>query len=330
MTIAYVASTLREPSSIVVERLYQHGRQVGAPRRMAQETTTVAFPLVRDTVLSYRIGLQQWGTAVLVRGVGPPRPLPAIVVAYPGSFRTVAGTAHALALANPEGADVFAIVARGYAVVSVDMPMRPRGRYGPHGPATDSVDGMTAALDAAAHTGWIDTAKIGVYGHSFGGYMVNVLVTRTRRFRAAVAVSGIADLVSDVAGGSGYGPEWIAYHQPNMEKRLPDAPERYVLNSPVLCLDDVTTPLLLVHGARDNTVHISQSEEMFRGLAQRDKVVELVRYRDESHAGDGFTDAAWNRAMDWFDEYLLSRRTGQGQRMGVRGLRTRIIPMLSR
>jgi dipeptidyl aminopeptidase/acylaminoacyl peptidase len=89
-----------------------------------------------------------------------------------------------------------------------------------------------------------------------------------------------------------------------METLLADTPERYVLNSPVPYLDRVRAPLLLVHGVRDNIVHISQSEEMFRGLSTNNKPVELVRYHREGHSGDFFLRAAWTRGLNWFDEYL--------------------------
>jgi dipeptidyl aminopeptidase/acylaminoacyl peptidase len=136
------------------------------------------------------------------------------------------------------------------------------------------------------------------------------VLTHTHRFRAAVSLSGVSDLVSWRSGGTIYGDSdydhYFVSGQPRMAQRLAEAPERYVLNSPVLRLGDVDTPLLLLHGVRDPAVHVSQAEEMF-GLAQGNKVVELARYHAGDHDDSPFMEAAWGRALDWFDIFLRAR-----------------------
>lgn len=301
-TIAYSSSTFAAPPNIYVMRLTRSGRLAGTPRQITDAAVNPPLPGAERLIVRYRAGANHWGTAVILRRSGTTKPLPTIVWAYPGDVSSVTGAVHNPGLL-PWG-DVYAALDRGYAVMLADIPMTPSGVYGDQGPAGDVVAGMTAALDRSGQTGWVDTSRVGVIGHSYGGTMVGILVTRTRRFGAAVAVSGLMDFVSAAIAGTRIGPGFFEGAQGRLGTSLENAPERYVRNSPVFHLDDVTTPLLLVNGVDDNTTHISQSEEMFRGLAMRGKNAELVRVQGATHFGYEFLDYAWMRALDWFDEHL--------------------------
>ena len=302
-TIAYVAATQTSPFNVYTVRL-TGPRLKAESRRLTDAKVDESFPAIKDTVITYHVGANVTGTAVLVRPASASAPSPTIVYAYPGAPAAVlrANQVGVLADAN---VDAFAAVARGYAFLLVDIPMPPAGIYGRNGPVGAIVDGMSAALEAATSTGWVDTGRLGVIGHSYGGYMVNALVTRLpETFQAAVSMSGTADLVSVANGGNGYGREtWLVRGQGRMGVRLDRASERYMLNSPVSFLDRVRTPLLLIHGSRDYIVNVSQSEEMFLGLAQLDKPVELVRYREMDHGPEAVW---WGTALDWFDTFLLN------------------------
>lgn len=306
VTLVYSGWDLRAPPSIYWLQLNRASTRRATPVSVTRPLVPVTIPSIEDTLFSYHVTPLVQGVGILVRPAGAKRPLPTIVQAYPYS-RSYFWRAQSPGLL--QWGDAFAAIARGYAVLFVDVPVAvPTGVYGSSGPVKNIVQGMTVALEAAARTGWVDTSRLGITGHSYGGYMVNLLVTHTRRFRAAVSVSGVANLVSFSSGGTGYGPDWVATIATSGKMRtrsaLTDIPEQYVANSPIAFLDSVTTPLLLVHGVRDATAHISQSEELFRGLAQLGKVVELVRYHHEAHSSDHFFRAAWLRALDWFDQYL--------------------------
>ncbi len=301
VVLAYVGRSNRTLPNAFAVRFNSRGDRENPVRQLTHREVPVKVPRTNDTLVTYRISPTQWGAGVLMRPAGATGPLPTIIQAYPDRpsvFRRL----HAPGLLL--WGDAFAAIARGFAVLLVDVPLEPYPSYGPDGPAAGIVRGMTAAIQAFARTGWIDTTRLGVTGQSYGGYMVNLLITNTELFRAAVSLAGPSDLVSGSAGGTEYGPRWFVTSQGRMGKSLAEAPERYVLNSPVLHLDRVKAPLLLVHGVRDMTVHISQSEEMFRGLSINRKPVELVRYHDEGHTGDRFLRAAWLRGLDWFDQYL--------------------------
>lgn len=298
--VAYIGETLRSPANVYVVQLGAYGDRGGAARRLTDVESPQPLPETSELVFDYRVEEDRWGTGVIVRPEGAEKPLPAILWSHPGTPGIMAERVRRFGLSGDGAVDVFGAVARGYAVLLLDIPMSPVDEY--HGgPMTEIVQAVTAGIDAAVQTGWIDRERMGVVGTSFGGYMVNVLVTQMNEFQAGASLAGPSSAVNR-ATTFHLGMDW-AYAQGGMVKPLLEAPGRYVLNSPVAYLDAVTTPLLLIHGTRDTAVHISQSEEMFRGLADRGKEVELVRYHGLGH-GLQLEGSVWVRVLDWFDEHL--------------------------
>ena len=167
----------------------------------------------------------------------------------------------------------------------------------------DYEDLMTVA-DEVAQRDYVDADRMGVLGGSYGGFMTNWIIGHTRRFRAAVAMRSIANLVSDYAQNDIViwsrlemgPPPW-----PDLDDLWEHSPIRYVQN--------VTTPLLLTHGEMDLRCPISQAEEMFGALRLLGKEVEMVRFPDEAHdlSRSGRPDRRverLNRIADWMVRWL--------------------------
>ncbi|SRR5579871_277058 len=199
------------------------------------------------------------------------------------------------------------LAAQGYGVVYIN----PRGSngYGQNfsdGTAMSWGGGdykdLMAGLDyAIAHNPWIDAEHLGVVGGSYGGFMTNWIVTQTRRFKAAVSIAGLSNLVSF------YG---TSLYPDLMEAEFHGVPwdnwDMLWQWSPLSHIKDVTTPLLLLHGEIDNDVPITQAEEMYMPLRKLGVPVELVRYPGEGH---GFRQPrhvldSHQRISDWFAKYL--------------------------
>jgi dienelactone hydrolase len=299
-TVAFVGSTIRSPYNVYVQEFGPDGVSVAAPHPVTRIDVDRQLPIIEDKVFAFRPSPTRWGYGLLIRPAGTTRPLPTIVLAYPGA-RTVTHVRFQLGADNFEFVDLFASLQRGFAVLLVDIPMEDLGEYGARGPAEDIVHAVTVSIDEAARSGWMDTERLGVSGHSYGGYMVNLLVARTNRFRAAVSMSSMADIVRDAAPRA-YDTYWVEA-QGRMGKTIAEAPDRYVLNSPIFGLENATTPLLLMHGVEDSTYDVSQSEEMFVALATLLKPVALERYRNVGHVPKE-PWRWWGRALDWFDEHL--------------------------
>jgi dipeptidyl aminopeptidase/acylaminoacyl peptidase len=150
-----------------------------------------------------------------------------------------------------------------------------------------------------------DVGRAVIFGHSFGGWTVNCIVTRVHRFRATVSVSGFSDLMSlgfpaeDTATRLGIGGG-----QTDVGKSIWEATLLYWHESPIADARNVTTPLLLLHGEADNTIPVDQSVEMYRALAQLGKDVSLVTYDGAGHSSLLDLPDYRKRAAAWIIHHL--------------------------
>ncbi len=133
---------------------------------------------------------------------------------------------------------------------------------------------------------YVDSTKIGVQGHSMGGYEVNDLITRTSIFSAAVSASGQSNLISSSGTPLGFDTDphqYVAMSQTRIGATLWQDNKPYILNSPIFRANKVTTPLLLMHNENDGSVPFSQSVEYFTALRFLKKKVWLLQYENGGH-----------------------------------------------
>lgn len=147
------------------------------------------------------------------------------------------------------------------------------GRWG----STDYEDVMAAA-DWLEKQPFIDKKRMGVTGGSYGGYMTNMIVGRTRRFRAALTQRSVFDMesfcgTSDIGAFDSY--EFGGFHWEN--------PQGYKLMNPIELVENIRTPLLIEHQENDLRCPIEQAEQMYGQLKLRGRIVEFHRYPEESH-----------------------------------------------
>jgi dipeptidyl aminopeptidase/acylaminoacyl peptidase len=140
----------------------------------------------------------------------------------------------------------------------------------------DIMSGVDAAL---ARNPWIDPNRLGVVGHSYGGFMTDWIVTQTHRFKAAISISGIADFISvEGTRDAAYG------HSRDFGGDLYTAFDRFWKYSPLRLAANVKTPILFLHGDADQRVPVSQAEEYFRAIKHFGGTAELVIFPRESHS----------------------------------------------
>lgn len=241
---------------------------------------------------------------------------PLIVWQYPGMI--VRDLNHREAAKNtPSFLNLQLLTAHGYAVLIPSIPLRAAGEA--NDPYLETSRGVLPAVDKVIELGIADASRLGVMGHSYGGYGTYILVTATTRFKAAVALAGISDLVSL------YG-SFDARHRylENAHEALLMATQietgqirgslwsetaRYLRNSPVFYLDRVRTPLMIVQGDLDY-VSLQQGEEFFTGLYRLGKRAKFVRYWGEGHVLESPANIRdmWQRVFAWFDELLKSEK----------------------
>jgi dipeptidyl aminopeptidase/acylaminoacyl peptidase len=168
-------------------------------------------------------------------------------------------------------------------------------------------------VDRVIELGIADSMRLGLMGHSWGGYTTIALIAQTTRFGAAVMRGGLGDWVAMTGAlqttGFAYG---LQVSELLLESTLRDQPEIYQKNSPIYQLDRVRTPLLIVHGEGETTVPIFMADQVFAGLQRLGRKVEFARYAHENH-----TEFLWSypnqrdyasRMLGWFETHLKGER----------------------
>jgi dipeptidyl aminopeptidase/acylaminoacyl peptidase len=199
--------------------------------------------------------------------------------------------------------DNFQLLAtRGYAVLLPDAPSDRKDQM------RDLPRTVLPGVNRVVDLGIADSERLGVMGHSNGGYSTLALVTLTTRFKAAVMRAGLGDFVSFYGelgrDGTHYG---LGVAESAFGMGNPwDSRARYIENSPVFFLDRVQTPLLIVHGSNDDAVAVHLAEEVFVDLRRLGKEVVLARYEGEGHSLESFSNQLdyVNRMLAWFGDHL--------------------------
>jgi dipeptidyl aminopeptidase/acylaminoacyl peptidase len=192
---------------------------------------------------------------------------------------------------------------RGMAVLLADAPQH----LGT--PMRDLAKTVLPGVNKAIEMGIADPDRLGVLGHSYGGYSTLSLIVQTNRFKAAVETDGMADLMAMYGEMSKAGEAFgtLAEHGQSLMGGTPwSHRDRYIENSPIFYLDAVRTPLLMVQGADDTTVAEFLGDEVFVGLRRLGMTVSYAKYQGEGHVIETYAnklDVA-NRVIAWFETYL--------------------------
>lgn len=160
---------------------------------------------------------------------------------------------------------------------------------------------ILAGVDAVEKVAPVDDKRLGIYGHSYGGWMTMWTVTHSNRFKAGVAGAGIADWVS-YYGENGIN-QWMVPFFGTTAYKDPAAYDRF---SPIRYINAAKTPTFIYVGERDVECPADQSLQFHAGLDAVGVPNSLVIYAGEGH---GIRDAAHkadlkNRILGWFDRYL--------------------------
>ncbi|MGN6515996.1 MAG: S9 family peptidase [Rhizomicrobium sp.] len=160
---------------------------------------------------------------------------------------------------------------------------------------------MLAGLNAVEKTAPIDDKRLGLYGHSYGGWFSMWANTQTRRFKAIVAGAGIADWTS-YYGENGI-DQWMI---PFFGASVYDDPAVYRASSPIEFIRNAKTPTLIYVGERDVECPAPQSLEYWHALHALGTPVELFIYAGEGHHFHKPQDLIDLRAriIGWFAKYL--------------------------
>jgi len=200
--------------------------------------------------------------------------------------------------------NVASFTQNGYFLFQPDIVFRPRE------PGLSVVECVTPAVKKVVELGLVDARKVGVVGHSWGGFDTTYLATHTEVFAAAVAGAPITDLISNYGNhhwSSGIAEtDHIETGQQRMEVPLWEDLQAYVRNSAVFNVQNMKTPLMIEVGDSDGTVFWHQGVELYNIARRAKKDVVLLVYAGEDHGLRKKPNQIdyHRRILEWFGHYL--------------------------
>lgn len=170
---------------------------------------------------------------------------------------------------------------RGYVIFNPDVEYRVG--YPGESAYNCVIPGVTSLLEK----GFIDKDNIGVQGHSWGGYQIAYLVTKTDIFKAAESGAPVPNMISAYGGirwWTGLSRQFQYEHTQSRIGGTPwEYPSRYIENSPIFSIDKINTPLLIMHNDADGHVPWYQGIEFFVSLRRLGKPSWFLNYNGEPH-----------------------------------------------
>jgi len=205
---------------------------------------------------------------------------------------------------SPSTIDEAYLVSNDYIVFTPDIV------YKTGQPGDDAYNCVVSGTEMMEKKGYIDSSRMAIQGQSWGGYQVAYLVTKTNKYKAAMAGAPVSNMTSAYGGirwRSGFS-RMFQYErtQSRIGKNLWDGFDLYVKNSPLFSLPNVETPLLMMHNDNDGAVPYYQGIELYMGMRRLQKPAWLLVYNNESHNLRKMKNRQdlSIRMMQFFDHYL--------------------------
>jgi dipeptidyl aminopeptidase/acylaminoacyl peptidase len=192
--------------------------------------------------------------------------------------------------------DIPTFVSNGYLVFTPDI------FYKMNEPGNSAFEAVYSATNKLVEYSWVDSTKIGLQGHSFGGFETNYIITRTDRYAAACSAAGVSDFVLNYE----LSQSKMETGQYRMESNLWNNVKAYLKNSPILYVDKILTPVLLQNNKLDDAVSFYHGLAFFKALRRLGKKAWLLQYDGEYHDLHNNRNAAdfTIRSLQFFNHYL--------------------------
>ncbi|MFO7942238.1 MAG: S9 family peptidase [Bacillota bacterium] len=161
---------------------------------------------------------------------------------------------------------------------------------------------ILAGLDVVSRMGIVDEERVGVGGWSYGGFMSSWLLGQSDRFSAGVVGAPVVERFA-FYGTSDIG---LTFGEHQCGGRPWDGADALLDRSPIVNADQITAPVLLIHGEADLRCPVAQSEQLFASLKRLGREVAMVVYPGESHGVRGplHVRDRYLRTLRWYEHYL--------------------------
>ena len=192
----------------------------------------------------------------------------------------------------------------GYFVLQPDIFFQGRR------PGSSAVECIRPAVQTVVDTGMVNSDRVGLVGHSWGGYEAAYVPTQTNIFAASVSGAALTNFFSmfgTIHWNQGL-PESGHFEtgQARMDVPYWEDMEAYVRESPVMGIMQLETPMLMAFGDNDGTVDWHQGVEMYNYARRAGKMFVMLVYANENHSNRQEKNQVdyHHRILDWFGHYL--------------------------
>jgi dipeptidyl aminopeptidase/acylaminoacyl peptidase len=260
----------------------------------------------RIQVTRPRDGIPMWVEVVLPRSWQAGAPVPGIIWFYPREYATAEAYERSRYSTNinrfpavPQLRPASATelwVAGGYALITPEMPI-----FGDSGKMNDHFtrdlrDNLSAILNAAVDSGFVDRSRMGIGGHSYGAFGTVNAMTLMPDFKAGIAGDGM------------YNRSLTPFGFQSERRNFYEAQGTYLDMSPFFRADRLSGALLLYHGLEDQNSGTApmSSTRMMAALQGLGKTASLYMYPYEDHSVATYESDLdmWARWLAWFDVYV--------------------------
>ncbi|MFC1595644.1 alpha/beta hydrolase family protein, partial [Gemmatimonadota bacterium] len=224
-------------------------------------------------------GAEYKGILTKPENFDPNRKYPMLVYIY----ETLTSGLHSFRAPSPgTSINLSYYVSNGYVIWQPDI------YYGTGHPGPDAVDCVVPSIEKILSLGFVDPERVGLQGHSWGGYQGAYMITQTDIFAAIESGAPVSNMTSAYGGirwGSGMVRQFQYEHtQSRLGRTLWDGGlMRYIENSPVFFADKINTPVLILHNDQDDAVPWYQGIEFIMALRRLEKPAWMFNYPGERH-----------------------------------------------
>jgi len=299
----YTKETFQEfPDLLVTKNLFKKSTKISYVNPQQEEFLWGTKKLYSWTSLD---GLKLEGLLIKPANFDPNKKYPMIVNFYEKSSQNLYG--HHIPEAHRSTVDYHYYSSNGYIIFNPDV------YYKEGYPGESAYNCVMPGITQLISEGFVDENHIAAQGHSWGGYQVAYLATRTNLFAAIESGAPVVNMFSAYGGirlWSGRNRSFQYEHtQSRIGKTIWESPLRYLENSPLFTADKITTPMLIMHNEDDGAVPFSQGIEFFIALRRMGKKAWLLNYNEADHWPTLVRDKYdfQVRLAQFFDHYLKEK-----------------------
>ena len=191
--------------------------------------------------------------------------------------------------------NLFDYLTPGYSTSTIDIPtyvsngylvFRPDVHFKKGHPGESAYNAVVSGTQELIKRGIADKKRIGLQGHSWGGYEVAYLLTRTSLFACANTGAAVVNMPASYTALRGNGtPRMFMYEtgQGRIGESLWENKEAYLTNSPLFNVDKIASPLLIFHCDHDEAVSYAEGMSFFLSMRRLGKPAWLFNYKNEGH-----------------------------------------------